>query len=193
MTDNVARLDGLVPDRLRPKTRKIVLEDYALNLDIGFHDFEIGNPQRLLISVEVWVDEPGSPPPTNRRAWDYDFLRTEIAALVSAAASTCRRRWCGRSTISSPPGAASRLCASRHASRISIRIAQASASSWRATSDDQTVIARSVATRQSSCRRRLLDCFAQLILSACRAGEGLAMTSGINARCDSERSGPGSP
>ena len=43
MTDNIARLDGLVPDRLRPKTRKIVLEDYALNLDIGFHDFEVGN------------------------------------------------------------------------------------------------------------------------------------------------------
>ena len=57
MTDNVARLDGLVPDRLRPKTRKIVLEDYRLDLDIGFHDFEIGNPQRLLLTVEVWVDE----------------------------------------------------------------------------------------------------------------------------------------
>src|SRR5687768_11071948 len=45
------RLDGLVPERLKPRTRKIVLQDYDLNLDIGFHTFEIGNPQRLLVTV----------------------------------------------------------------------------------------------------------------------------------------------
>jgi len=83
MTDNIARLEGLVPDRLRPKTRKIVLEDYALNLDIGFHDFEVGNPQRLLLTVEVWVDEAGfAAADEQASAWDYDFLRTEIARLV---------------------------------------------------------------------------------------------------------------
>ena len=26
-------------------------------VDIGFHDFEVGTPQRLLVTVEVWVDE----------------------------------------------------------------------------------------------------------------------------------------
>ena len=83
MTDNVARLDGLVPDRLRPKTRKIVLEDYRLDLDIGFHDFEIGNPQRLLLTVEVWVDEASFADADDQAsAWDYDFLRAEIARLV---------------------------------------------------------------------------------------------------------------
>jgi 7,8-dihydroneopterin aldolase/epimerase/oxygenase len=83
MTDNVARLDGLVPDRLRPKTRKIVLEDYSLNLDIGFHEFEVGNPQRLLVTVEVWVDEAAFAAADDQAgAWDYDFLRTEIARLV---------------------------------------------------------------------------------------------------------------
>ena len=56
MTQNIASLDGLVPERLRPKTRKIVLEDYSLAVDIGFHDFEIGTPQRLFVTVEVWVD-----------------------------------------------------------------------------------------------------------------------------------------
>ncbi len=30
----------------------------TLPVDIGFHDFEVGNPQRLLVTVEVWVDEP---------------------------------------------------------------------------------------------------------------------------------------
>lgn len=83
MMDRRAKLDGLVPERLAPRTRKVVLEDYALDLDIGFHDFEIGRPQRLLLTVEVWLDdahfaaddEPAS-------AWDYDFLRSEVGALV---------------------------------------------------------------------------------------------------------------
>jgi len=82
--DDRVTLDGLVPDRLAPKTRKIVLEDYCLSADIGFHDFEIGAAQRLLVTVEVWVDEAsfaGADEATH--AWDYDFLRTEIGALVS--------------------------------------------------------------------------------------------------------------
>ena len=78
------RLEGLVPERLKPRTRKIVLQDYDLNLDIGFHEFEIGNPQRLLVTVEVWVEESAfAASDESERAWDYDFLRTEIAALVA--------------------------------------------------------------------------------------------------------------
>ncbi|MGZ8346258.1 MAG: dihydroneopterin aldolase, partial [Allosphingosinicella sp.] len=80
----IASLDGLVPDRLRPVTRKIVLEDYQLQLDIGFHEFEIGNPQRLLLTVEVWVDEASfSDADDADSAWNYDFLRTEAAALIT--------------------------------------------------------------------------------------------------------------
>ena len=80
---NIARLDGLVPDRLAPKTRKIVLEAYDVPVDIGFHDFEVGTPQRLKVSVEVWVDERAFAATDERAsAWDYDFLRTEIAALA---------------------------------------------------------------------------------------------------------------
>ena len=86
-SDNFAaepRLDGLVPERLKPRTRKIVLQDYDLNLDIGFHDFEIGNPQRLLVTVEVWVEESAFAIHDEAdRAWDYDFLRTEIGTLVA--------------------------------------------------------------------------------------------------------------
>jgi dihydroneopterin aldolase len=77
-------LDGLVPEALRPKTRKIVLEDYQLQIDIGFHDFEIGNPQRLLLTVEVWVDESSfSAADAAESAWNYDFLRTEVATLIA--------------------------------------------------------------------------------------------------------------
>jgi 7,8-dihydroneopterin aldolase/epimerase/oxygenase len=78
------RLDGLVPERLAPKTRKVVLEDYVLPADIGFHDFEIGTAQRLSITVEVWLDEEAfAPSDVVDAAWDYDFLRREIGALVA--------------------------------------------------------------------------------------------------------------
>jgi len=77
------RLDGLVPGALAPRTRKIVLEDYCLPVDIGFHDFEVGQPQRLLISVEVWVDEASFGAGDDAAsAWDYDFLRTEIGTIA---------------------------------------------------------------------------------------------------------------
>jgi dihydroneopterin aldolase len=83
MTRPIARLDGLVPDRLAPKTRKIVLDGYQLDVDIGFHDFEIGAPQRLLVTAEVWVDEANfAADDDTAGAWDYDFLRTEIGALA---------------------------------------------------------------------------------------------------------------
>lgn len=84
MTDNRAPLDGMVPDRLAPRSRMIVLEDLELKLDIGFHESEIGNPQRLLVTVEVWVDEASFPADDDEAgAWDYDYLRTEIAALAN--------------------------------------------------------------------------------------------------------------
>ena len=77
------KLDGLVPERLKPRSRKIMLEDFALDLDIGFHEFEIGRPQRLLLTVELWVDEDHFAGDDDAAsAWDYDFLRTEILALV---------------------------------------------------------------------------------------------------------------
>jgi dihydroneopterin aldolase len=83
--NNIARLDGLVPDRLAPRSRKIVLEDYDVPVDIGFHDFEVGKPQRLIVSVEVWVDEQSFAAVDERsQAWDYDFLRTEIGALAAS-------------------------------------------------------------------------------------------------------------
>jgi dihydroneopterin aldolase len=81
--DEPVRLDGLVPTSLAPRTRKIVLEDYCLRADIGFHDFEIGSPQRLLVTVEVWLDEVSFADSDDAAgAWDYDFLRTAIGRLA---------------------------------------------------------------------------------------------------------------
>lgn len=79
------RLDGLVPDSLMPKTHKIVLEELVLPVDIGFHAFEIGNPQRLTVTVEVWLEESAFAEDDEvTSAWDYDFLRSEIVALAAA-------------------------------------------------------------------------------------------------------------
>jgi 7,8-dihydroneopterin aldolase/epimerase/oxygenase len=83
MTDNIVKLDGLVPERLAPKTRKIVLEDYCLPVDIGFHDFEVGSPQRLYVTVEVWFDEASfASSDEESAAWNYDFLRSEIRRVA---------------------------------------------------------------------------------------------------------------
>lgn len=78
-------LDGLVPTALAPKTRRIFLREFDLPVDIGFHDFEIGAPQRLTVSVEVWVDEASFAIEDNAAAaWNYDFLRTEIIRLANS-------------------------------------------------------------------------------------------------------------
>jgi 7,8-dihydroneopterin aldolase/epimerase/oxygenase len=81
--DEAVKLAGLVPERLAPRTRKVVLENLVLDVEIGFHDFEIGRPQRLLVTVEVWLDEGAfAATDTVEDAWDYDFLRRGILALI---------------------------------------------------------------------------------------------------------------
>jgi dihydroneopterin aldolase len=82
-TTTAPRIDGLVPATLAPRTFRIFLEDYDLPVDIGFHDFEVGHPQRLLVTVEVWIDAAFFAAEDDAAvAWDYDFLRSEIARLV---------------------------------------------------------------------------------------------------------------
>jgi dihydroneopterin aldolase len=85
MSATVPRFNGLVPANLKVRSARIVLEGLEVQADIGFHEFEIGAPQRLLITVEVWLSDL-SPPAEDHpaEAWDYDFLRTEVAELVVA-------------------------------------------------------------------------------------------------------------
>jgi dihydroneopterin aldolase len=79
------KLSGLVPDRLKVRSARILLESLEVRTDIGFHDFEVGTPQRLLVSVEIWLDDPTLPPEDDPiGAWNYDFLRQEVEELASA-------------------------------------------------------------------------------------------------------------
>ena len=77
------RLDGVVPERLAPKRFRIFLQEFDLPVDIGFHDFEVGTPQRLLVTVEVWVEPDAfASEDSAAAAWNYDFLRTEIQRMT---------------------------------------------------------------------------------------------------------------
>lgn len=68
---------------LRPRTHHIVLEELEVEADIGFHDYEIGAPQRLLVTVDVTVDMQFWPKTDSAdAAWDYDFIRTAIHNMV---------------------------------------------------------------------------------------------------------------
>ena len=79
------KLTGLVPDRLKVRSARILLESLAVQADIGFHDFEIGTPQRLLVSVEVWLEDVSAPADDDpARAWNYDFLRGEVEEIAAA-------------------------------------------------------------------------------------------------------------
>ena len=78
-------LEGLVPESLRPRSARIFLDSLEVMTDIGFHEFEVGVPQRLLVTVEIWLDHiPPSDCDDPALAWDYDFLREQVEELAGA-------------------------------------------------------------------------------------------------------------
>lgn len=78
-------LDGLVPETLKVRSARILLESLEVTTDIGFHEFEVGAPQRLLVSVEIWLEDAAVPHDDDpERAWNYDFLRTEVEEIAAS-------------------------------------------------------------------------------------------------------------
>jgi 7,8-dihydroneopterin aldolase/epimerase/oxygenase len=83
MTDRDG-LDGMVPAALKVRQQRIVVDGIEVMADIGFHDFEIGTPQRLLISIILWFDpraDAGDDDPA--RAWDYDVVVRAVRTLAT--------------------------------------------------------------------------------------------------------------
>lgn len=82
MTEPI-KLQGLAPDNLKVRQSRILLDSLEVMTDIGFHDFEVGTPQRLLITVELWLEAlvlpPGDAP---EEAWNYDYLRQEVRRIA---------------------------------------------------------------------------------------------------------------
>lgn len=80
-----AKLSGLVPDRLKVRSARILLESLEVQADIGFHEFEIGAPQRLLVTVEIWLENAAAPDEDQpASAWNYDFLRSTVQEIATA-------------------------------------------------------------------------------------------------------------
>ncbi len=79
------KLSGLKPNNLRVRSARIILEALEVQVDIGFHDFELGAPQRLLITAEIWLEDSNVPADDDPAlAWNYDFLRREVEELATA-------------------------------------------------------------------------------------------------------------
>ena len=80
-----AKLEGLVPDSLSVRSARIVLDALEVTTDIGFHDFEVGAPQRLLVTVEIWLEDNAPHADDDpERAWNYDFLRKEVDEIAAS-------------------------------------------------------------------------------------------------------------
>jgi len=85
MSEAGPQLSGLVPPALKVRSARILLESLAVQADIGFHDFEVGTPQRLLVTVELWLEDTSVPEGDDPvRAWNYDFLRQEVEEIAAA-------------------------------------------------------------------------------------------------------------
>ncbi len=80
---SVVGLDGLIPRELEVRSSRILLDSLSVEADIGFHDVEVGKKQRLLVTVELWLDDLSAPADDQpEAAWDYDLLRSEIIRLA---------------------------------------------------------------------------------------------------------------
>ena len=77
-------LSGMVPGAIRVRQQRILIDAIEVMADIGFHAFEVGVPQRLLVSIELWIDPPVAPPHDDPgHAWDYDVVVQAVRELAT--------------------------------------------------------------------------------------------------------------
>ena len=85
MAEEAVRLEGMIPDHLKIRQSRILLDSLEVMTDIGFRDFEIGAPQRLLVTVELWLEDLAPPNDDDHAsAWNYDYLRSEVIRLAQS-------------------------------------------------------------------------------------------------------------
>ena len=83
MGKDAIKLRGIVPGHLNVRQSRILLDSLEVMTDIGFHEFEVGTPQRLLITVELWLEQLEPPADDDHlSAWNYDYLKTEVIRLA---------------------------------------------------------------------------------------------------------------
>jgi dihydroneopterin aldolase len=71
--------------RLTLECRRIFLRDHVISVQIGAHDFEKSQAQRVIFNVELFVPYANSTPQDDKlsEVVDYDFVREVIAQRVS--------------------------------------------------------------------------------------------------------------
>ena len=83
MSDEVVRLQGMVPHHLKVRQSRILLDSLEVMADIGFHDFEVGTPQRLFVTIELWLEDFDPPAGDDEvYAWNYDYLKQEVVRIA---------------------------------------------------------------------------------------------------------------
>ena len=83
MAEEAVKLQGIVPDHLKVRQSRILLDSLEVMADIGFHDFEIGAPQRLLVTIELWLEDVEPPVGDDEVfAWNYDYLKQEVVRIA---------------------------------------------------------------------------------------------------------------
>ncbi|HXG82136.1 MAG TPA: dihydroneopterin aldolase [Sphingomicrobium sp.] len=83
MAEEAVKLQGMVPAHLRVRQSRILLDSLEVMTDIGFHEFEVGKPQRLHITVEIWLEDLDPPADDDHvQAWNYDYLRSEVVRIA---------------------------------------------------------------------------------------------------------------
>ena len=65
--------------------RRLFLRDLEVQANIGVHDFEQQQPQRVLIDVDLYVSLAGSMPRDDRidEVVDYDFVRAVVHERIA--------------------------------------------------------------------------------------------------------------
>ena len=65
--------------------RRLFLQNYEVNINIGVHDFEKRAEQRVLINVDLFIPLAMSTPQQDKldEVVDYDFMRSVIAARIA--------------------------------------------------------------------------------------------------------------
>ena len=64
--------------------RRLFLRNYAVNINIGVHDFEKRGEQRVLINVDLYIPLASSTPRADQldEVVDYDFIRRSVMERV---------------------------------------------------------------------------------------------------------------
>ena len=65
--------------------RRLFLQNYEVNINIGVHEFEKRGEQRVLINVDLFIPLAMSTPQQDKldEVVDYDFMRSVIAARIA--------------------------------------------------------------------------------------------------------------